>query len=78
LLDLRKLNLPMFVSDRPVEGYPAAHQAGINQLIDACRRAEVMIWASPSYHGTISGALKNALDFIRKQRPRQKRNSYQQ
>ncbi len=22
-----------------------------------------MIWASPTYHGTISGAVKNALDF---------------
>ncbi len=64
LLDVRKLNLPMFVPDLPVEGYPAAYQMSINQLLEASRRAEVMVWASPTYHGTISGALKNALDFM--------------
>jgi len=50
LLDMRELNLPMFVPDLPVQEYPAHHQAGIMRFIEACRRAEVMIWASPKYH----------------------------
>ncbi len=64
LLDVRELNLPMFVPDLPVEGYPAAQQANITRFIEACRRADVMIWASPTYHGTLSGVVKNALDFM--------------
>jgi len=64
LLDVRELNLPMFVPDLPVEGYPSSQQANITRFIEACRRAEAMIWASPTYHGTISGVLKNALDFM--------------
>ena len=64
LLDVRELNLPMFVPDLPVEEYPSSQQANITRFIEACRRAEAMIWASPTYHGTISGVLKNALDFM--------------
>jgi len=64
LLDLRELNLPMFVPDIGLEEYPAEHQPGIQQLIDACRRADALIWASPAYHGTVSGVFKNALDFV--------------
>ena len=64
LLDVRELNLPMFVPDLPVEGYPSSQQANITRFIEACRRADVMIWASPTYHGALSGAVKNALDFM--------------
>ena len=64
LLDVRALNLPMFVPDLPVEGYPSAQQANIIRFIEACRRADVMIWASPTYHGAITGVVKNALDFM--------------
>lgn len=64
LLDVRELNLPMFVPDLPVTEYPAQHQAAITRLLETCRRTDVMIWASPTYHGTISGVVKNALDFM--------------
>jgi len=64
LLDVRELNLPMFVPDLPVQEYPAAHHAGINRLLETCRSADVMIWASPTYHGAVSGVFKNALDFL--------------
>lgn len=64
LLDVRALNLPMFVPDLPIEGYPSSQQASIMRLIESCRRANVMIWSSPTYHGTVSGVVKNALDFI--------------
>lgn len=33
-------------------------------LVDAVRRAQGIILASPGYHGGISGMIKNALDYI--------------
>jgi len=33
-------------------------------LIAALRRADGVIWSTPSYHGSISGLLKNAIDYI--------------
>jgi FMN reductase len=33
-------------------------------LIDALRRADGIIVASPGYHGTVSGLIKNALDYV--------------
>lgn len=64
MLDLRELNLPMYVPDYDIGDYPAAHHAGIRRLVDEIRRADVLIWASPTYHGAMSGVLKNAIDFI--------------
>jgi FMN reductase len=32
-------------------------------LVEACRRADGLIVATPGYHGTISGMVKNALDY---------------
>jgi FMN reductase len=58
LLDLRELNLPMFV---PAAG-PAPTAA--LELCDAVAAAQGMLWSSPLYHGTISGAFKNALDWL--------------
>jgi FMN reductase len=33
-------------------------------LVAALRRADGVIWSTPSYHGSISGLLKNAIDYI--------------
>jgi FMN reductase len=41
----------------------ALHNAGAMELIDALRQADGIIIASPSYHGAISGLIKNALDY---------------
>jgi FMN reductase len=58
LLDLRELDLQMFnPEDEPTD-------AAI-ELLDACHAADGMLWSSPMYQGTISGALKNALDWLR-------------
>jgi len=58
LFDLRELNLPMFV---PGAGRPPAAAL---ELCDAVAAAQGMMWSSPLYHGTISGAFKNALDWL--------------
>jgi FMN reductase len=64
LLDVFELKLPMYLPDEPIEAYPQEHHASIERLIEGCRRSTAMLWASPTYHGTVSGAVKNALDFI--------------
>jgi FMN reductase len=58
LLDLRELDLPMYNSDEPEPTDAAA------TLIESCYAADGMLWSSPMYQGTISGALKNALDWL--------------
>jgi FMN reductase len=59
LLDLRALDLPMYDPDR--EQLPPD---SARRLIEACYGANGMVWASPMYQGTISGAFKNALDWL--------------
>ncbi len=58
LLDLRELALPMYNPDHD-EPTPSAAR-----LIETCYRADGMLWSSPMYQGTISGAFKNALDWL--------------
>ena len=58
LLDLGQLQLPMYNPDAD-EPTPAAAR-----LIESCYGADGMLWSSPMYQGTISGALKNALDWL--------------
>ena len=58
LLDLRELDLPMYDPD---SDEPTAAAA---RLIEACYAADGMLWSSPMYQGTISGAFKNALDWL--------------
>jgi FMN reductase len=59
LLDLRELDLPMYNPDNEGDPPPAA-----SRLIEACYDADGMLWSSPMYQGTISGAFKNALDWL--------------
>ena len=59
LLDLRELNLPMYDPDDEQEPGEAAFR-----LIESCYAADGLIWSTPLYQGTISGALKNALDWL--------------
>jgi FMN reductase len=59
LLDIRQLELPMYNPDdhEPTEA--------AETLIESCHAADGLLWSSPLYQGTISGALKNALDWLR-------------
>jgi hypothetical protein len=58
LLDLRELALPMYDPDQPGATEPAS------RLIESCHAADGLLWSSPLYQGTISGAFKNALDWL--------------
>ncbi|MDD3837503.1 MAG: NADPH-dependent FMN reductase [Phenylobacterium sp.] len=50
--------LPVYT---PSEAPPTPEQ---NELADAVRQADGVIVASPGYHGSISGLIKNALDSL--------------
>jgi FMN reductase len=60
LLDIRRLDLPIY---NP-EDEDAARPDSVARLIESCRAADGLLWSSPLYQGTISGALKNALDWL--------------
>lgn len=51
------LDLPMYNPSDPVR------TAGAQRLIETFRRCDGVIIASPAYHGSISGLVKNALDY---------------
>jgi FMN reductase len=52
-----ELVLPMFAPESPAR----TPEAG--RLIELLRRSDGVLLASPGYHGSISGLLKNALDY---------------
>ena len=58
LLDIHVLELPIY---NPEDHEPTATAA---DLIETCHAANGLLWSSPLYQGTISGALKNALDWL--------------
>jgi FMN reductase len=65
ILDVRELNLPMYTPDANDPDYfEEPHRTNLHRLLEGCRRADAMVWSSPTYHGTVSGVFKNALDFI--------------
>ncbi len=59
LLDLRELGLPMYNPE--LEADPPAV---VLTLLEACYEADGMIWSSPMYNGSVSGAFKNAIDWL--------------
>ena len=58
LLDLRQMRLPFAGGDWAPAEWPDAEK-----LASAVRGADGLIWATPEYHGSFSGVLKNALDL---------------
>jgi FMN reductase len=54
------LDLPMFRTDWRLEDYPPT----LPWLLDEIRRADGLVICSPTYHGTMSGAIKNLLDCL--------------
>ncbi len=59
VLDLRTMNLPFCNGGDEYPGYP-----DVERLQDAVKQADGLILATPEYHGSVSGVLKNALDLM--------------
>ena len=51
------IDLPAYVAESP------AQTPKISRLVDALRRSHAVVVASPGYHGSVSGLVKNALDY---------------
>lgn len=50
--------------DMPMYGFGSPRTAKAAAMIDGLRAADGIIIASPGYHGTVSGLIKNALDYV--------------
>lgn len=57
LLDLRELDLPMY---RP---QPTIKNESVAEAGKAVQWADAFVFATPDYHGSMSGAMKNFLDY---------------
>jgi FMN reductase len=59
ILDLRTMNLPFCDGGDEYSDYP-----DVARLSQTVKEADGLILATPEYHGSISGVLKNALDLL--------------
>jgi FMN reductase len=59
VLDLRQMQLPFCNGEKDYPGYP-----DVIRLREAVQEADGLILATPEYHGSVSGVLKNALDLM--------------
>ncbi|WP_013322508.1 NADPH-dependent FMN reductase [Gloeothece verrucosa] len=59
VLDLRKMSLPFCNGEDEYPTYP-----DVEKLRNAVKDADGLILATPEYHGSVSGVLKNALDLM--------------
>lgn len=60
MIDVRELDLPIYNPDLHVDDYTPR----LAHFLDAVRSADALVICSPTYHGTVSGAIKNAIDFL--------------
>ena len=57
LVWVRDLDLPLYTADLPVP-------RPVREFVHAVYACDAMIWSSPTYHGSVSGSFKNALDWL--------------
>ncbi len=57
--DLRSLNLPFCTGENDYHQYP-----DVAKIQNSVKAADGLILATPEYHGSLSGVLKNALDLM--------------
>lgn len=59
ILDLRQMSLPFCQGSGDYEDYP-----DVARLRETVKQADGLILATPEYHGSVSGVIKNALDLM--------------
>ncbi|OKH56088.1 NADPH-dependent FMN reductase [Calothrix sp. HK-06] len=59
ILDLRQMQLPFCNGGDDYSEYP-----DVEKLQNAVKNADGLVLATPEYHGSVSGVLKNALDLM--------------
>lgn len=59
ILDLREMNLPFCDGGDEYPDYP-----DVEKLRNIVKAADGLILATPEYHGSVSGVIKNALDLM--------------
>lgn len=59
ILDLRTMQLPFCNGEDNYSDYP-----NVEKLRSTVKQADSLILATPEYHGSVSGVLKNALDLM--------------
>jgi NAD(P)H-dependent FMN reductase len=69
LLELRKINLPLydpggFGSDEPSSNKNNICNDDLERITTAIKWVDVFALASPDYHGSMSGGMKNLLDYF--------------
>jgi len=60
LLDIRRLNLPMYQPDWELEDYAE----NVQNFVRVMRHADAFLFSTAAYHGTLAGVTKNALDYL--------------
>ncbi|EAW35455.1 NADPH-dependent FMN reductase [Lyngbya sp. PCC 8106] len=59
ILDLRQMRLPFCDGGKEYPDYP-----DVEKLRETVKQADGLILATPEYHGSVSGVIKNALDLM--------------
>jgi FMN reductase len=57
VIRVRDLDLPMYSPER-------ATPASARVFADTVSASDAMVWSTPTYHGSVSGSFKNALDWL--------------
>lgn len=57
MIPIRELGLPMYSPEQVVP--PSARE--VAETVYSC---DALIWSTPTYHGSVSGSFKNALDWL--------------
>ena len=66
LLELRDINLPLYDPSGPSSNDPSFNKSNnvLEKITTALKWADALVLASPDYHGSMSGTLKNFLDYF--------------
>jgi FMN reductase len=65
MLELRKINLPLYdPSEIRSDEFSSNNNNVLERITTALRRADIFVLASPDYHGSMSGGMKNFLDYF--------------